>query len=46
MDHTGCHRLHRVLTHNNAVSDECEPWLRETPDSPEVGLCRLNSFDP
>jgi hypothetical protein len=27
MDHTGCYRLNRVLTHNNDVSEKCQPYL-------------------
>jgi hypothetical protein len=26
MDHTGCHQLNRVLTHNNNVSEKCQPF--------------------
>jgi class 3 adenylate cyclase len=26
MDHTGCHQLSRVLTHNNNASEKCQPY--------------------
>jgi hypothetical protein len=29
MDHTGCHQLNRVLTHNNTVSKKCQHYAEE-----------------
>jgi hypothetical protein len=28
MEHTGCHQLNRVLTHNNNAVEKCQPYLR------------------
>jgi hypothetical protein len=36
MDHTGCHQLNRVLTHNNNVSEKWYPTL--LAGQPEIVL--------
>jgi hypothetical protein len=56
MDHTGCHQLYRVLTHDNNVVKSGNPPRGSAPGpSPSrctssrataVGLYELNSVDP
>jgi hypothetical protein len=45
VDHTGCHQLNRVLTHNNNVrvfyrkitcSEKCQPYLKYDEDDKEA----------
>jgi hypothetical protein len=34
VEHTGCHQVNRVLTHNNNVVEKCQPylWVDHVPD--------------